>query len=121
MFYPIDFSGCPRRPIVPRWLDLPIHGWQGIVPRKAGMMAQRCCDKMIGNIITIEEFAERVDPNHFWETLRDVFGNVCSEVLERIIAARWPKLWASMPDSVRKELRVKVYEETKNSFFAGNG
>ena len=34
MFYPINFYGCPRRPIVPEWLDLPINGWQGIVPRK---------------------------------------------------------------------------------------
>lgn len=116
MFYPIDFYGIPGRPIVPEWLGLPVNGWQGIVPRKAGIMAQRCCDKMIGNICTIEEFAERVDSEHFWHALQDVFGNVCAEVLQRIIMARWPVLWERLPDTVREELRMKVLEETKNSF-----
>lgn len=116
MFYPIEFVGCPRRAIVPEWLDLPINGWQGIVPRKAGMMAQRCCDKMIGNIVTIDEFADRIDPAHFWAELQDVMGSVCSEVLEKIIANRWPKLWAMLSEPVRKELGKKVEEETRDSF-----
>merc|ERR1711943_135869 len=72
MFYPINFWGLPRRPIVPQWLDLPINGWQGIIPRKAAVMAQRCCDKMIGNICTIEEFAGRIHPEHFWANCQNV-------------------------------------------------
>lgn len=115
MFYPIDFYGIPGRPIVPQWLDLPINGWQGIVPRKAAVMAQRCCDKMIGNICTIEEFAERVDPVEFWESLQDVFGQVCSRVLQRIIENRFPSLWAVLPQAVQMELKIKVYEETRKS------
>jgi uncharacterized membrane protein YheB (UPF0754 family) len=116
MFYPINFYGCPKRPIVPRWLDLPINGWQGIVPRKAAVMAQRCCDKMIGNICTIEEFADRIQPDHFWESLQDIFGKVCSEVLQKILTNRWPALWAALPVDVQSELVMKVCEETKNSF-----
>merc|ERR1719443_688223 len=116
MFYPIKFYGLPKRPIVPKWLDLPINGWQGIVPRKAGIMAQRCCDKMIGNICTIEEFADRIEPAHFWESLQDVFGNVCSEVLEKILTTRWPSLWAALSPQVQNELALKVGEETKLAF-----
>merc|ERR1719446_511193 len=116
MFYPIEFYGLPKRPIVPKWLDLPINGWQGIVPRKAGIMAHRCCEKMIGNICTIEEFADRIDPNHFWESLQDVFGNVCSEVLKKIITTRWPAIWQALPPNVQEELTMKVCEETKKSF-----
>ena len=55
MFFPIDFVGIPSRPIVPSWFGLPINGWQGIVPRKAEVMARRACDRMIGNIVTIED------------------------------------------------------------------
>ena len=113
MFYPIDFYGCPKRPIVPKWLDLPINGWQGIVPRKAGIMAERCCEKMIGNICTIEEFADRIDPNHFWESLQDVFGNVCSEVLKKIITKRWPAIWQALPPPVQEELTRKVITAAK--------
>merc|ERR1712046_63380 len=116
MFYPIDFYGIPKRPIVPKWLDLPINGWQGIVPRKAGIMAQRCCDKMIGNICTIEEFAERIEPSDFWDKLQGVFCNVCSEVLKKILTTRWPSLWAALPPQVQEELTMKVCEETKMSF-----
>jgi uncharacterized membrane protein YheB (UPF0754 family) len=116
MFYPIKFYGIPNRPIVPQWLDLPINGWQGIVPRKAGLMAQRCCDKMIGNICTMDEFAGRIQPDHFWETLQDVFGNVCSEVLQKILTTRWPTLWKALPPAVQAELSLKVCEETKKSF-----
>merc|ERR1719443_88948 len=116
MFYPINFYGLPRRPIVPAWLDLPINGWQGIVPRKAGEMAQRCCDKMIGNICTIEEFAERIDPSDFWENLQDVFGDVCAEVLKKILVTRWPSLWSALSPDVQEELTKKVCEETKKSF-----
>ena len=55
MFFPIEFVGLPSRPIVPSWFGLPINGWQGIVPRKAEVMARRACDRMIGNIVTIED------------------------------------------------------------------
>ena len=55
MFFPIDFVGIPARPIVPSCFGLPINGWQGIVPRKAEVMARRACDRMIGNIVTIED------------------------------------------------------------------
>jgi len=116
MFYPIKFYGVPRRPIVPQWLDLPINGWQGIVPRKAAIMAQRCCDKMIGNICTCEEFAGRIEPDHFWEELHNVFGDVCAEVLKKILTTRWPALWQALPEPVQEELTLKVCEETKKSF-----
>merc|ERR1712100_603849 len=105
---PINFWGLPRYPIVPKWLDLPINGWQGIVPRKAGIMAQRCCDKMIGNICTVDEFMHRVEPEHFWEALRDTFGNCSAEVLKRIIMKRWPAVWDALPAQVWEELRSKV-------------
>ena len=62
-----DFVGFPSRPIVPSWFGLPINGWQGIVPRKAEVMARRACDRMIGNIVTIEEFMDRF-PDSFIPT-----------------------------------------------------
>jgi len=116
MFYPLNFYGLPCRPIVPEWLGLPINGWQGIVPRKAHIMAERVCDTMIGNIVTIEEFMDRVEPDHFWESLQESFGSVSSAVLERLIKSRCPGVWESLPSEVQLELMEKVQEETKSSF-----
>ena len=36
-FYPVEFKGC----------CYPVLGWQGIVPRRAGLMAARSCDIMV--------------------------------------------------------------------------
>ncbi|CAE8631222.1 unnamed protein product [Polarella glacialis] len=116
MFYPIAFVGVPGRPIVPRWLGLPINGWQGIVPRKASIMARRACEQMIGNIVTVEEFMDRVQPDHFFESLEGMMGELCSAIVERIMMKRWPTVWSALPSSVKSELKLKVLEDTKQTF-----
>lgn len=118
MFYPIEFHGCPRKPIVPAWLGLPINGWQGIVPRKANIMAERVCDRMIGNIVTIEEFMDRVDADHFWHSLQDSFGKISNDVVERLVKLRFSSLWEKLPATVQDKIKRKVGEETKGSFLA---
>jgi len=115
MFFPIKFFGCGQ-PIVPDWLGLPLNGWQGIVPRKAGVMAERACKAMIGNIVGTEEFMDRIEPAHFFQTLDNVMGSVTTEVMERIMVKRWPKLWEALPKSVKAEVKVKILEDMKKSF-----
>ncbi|CAE7472969.1 unnamed protein product [Symbiodinium natans] len=116
MFFPIQFVGCPRHPIVPTWLGLPINGWQGIVPRKADVMARRACARMIGNIVTVEEFMDRIEPQHFFDALEDLMGGLCFQVLEKIMRKRLPTVWSALPSSVQHELKLKVLEDTKQSF-----
>ena len=36
-FYPVHFKGCCK----------PFLGWQGIVPRRSNVMAERACDIMV--------------------------------------------------------------------------
>merc|ERR1719247_3973210 len=79
-------------------------------------MAERVCDTMIGNIVTIEEFMDRVEPDHFWESLQESFGTVSSAVLERLMKSRCPGVWENLPSEVQLELKEKVQEETKKSF-----
>lgn len=116
MFFPIDFVGFPSRPIVPSWFGLPINGWQGIVPRKAEVMARRACDRMIGNIVTIEEFMDRIEPKHFFDTLEEMMGGLCFQVLEKIMLKHLPTVWQILPETVQSELKTKVLEDTKASF-----
>ncbi|CAK9015654.1 unnamed protein product [Durusdinium trenchii] len=113
MFFPIEFVGCPSRPIVPSWFGLPINGWQGIVPRKAEVMAR------IGNIVTVEEFMDRIEPQHFFDTLEEMMGGLCFQVLEKIMLKHLPTVWQILPESVQSELKKKVLEDTKESFGAG--
>jgi uncharacterized membrane protein YheB (UPF0754 family) len=105
MFYPINFIGCCK----------PYLGWQGIVPRKAGIMAERAATAMLGNIITIEEFMDRVEPEEFFSQLREMLTSISQEVLERVVQKRWPTLWAALPASVQTEIKEKVLEDVKKS------
>lgn len=102
MFFPIKFWGIP-----------PYLGWQGIVPRKTAPMARRACDAMIGNMITVEEFMDRIQPESFMTSLGDMVGKVCSEVLQRVAQKRLPKLWGALPVSVRVEILTMVKEDAK--------
>jgi uncharacterized membrane protein YheB (UPF0754 family) len=70
---------------------------------------------MIGNIVSIEEFIDRIDPEKFWSTLRDTIGLIVAEVMERVVTKRWPTMWAALPDSVRAEIKDKVMGDVKKS------
>lgn len=104
-WYPIEFVGIP-----------PIFGWQGIVPRRANVMADRACDLMIGNLITVEEIIERVEPEDFFLKLGPVMGRLCAAVLARLALKHCPHVWELLPDNVKEELKQRVYEESQLMF-----
>lgn len=105
-FYPIEFVGCCK----------PVLGWQGIVPRRAGTMARRSCDIMIGTLITVEEIIDRIEPDDFFENLENVMGETSAAVLGRLANRYWPNLWKEIPDTVKRELQNKVLDESKLMF-----
>merc|ERR1719160_1138862 len=63
-FYPVEFVGCCS----------PVCGWQGIVPRRAHIMAARSCDIMIGTLISVEEIIDRISPEDFFRSLAPVIA-----------------------------------------------
>eukprot|EP00933_Yihiella_yeosuensis_P048705 TRINITY_DN4505_c0_g1_i2.p1 TRINITY_DN4505_c0_g1~~TRINITY_DN4505_c0_g1_i2.p1 ORF type:complete len:481 (-),score=103.05 TRINITY_DN4505_c0_g1_i2:179-1621(-) len=104
-WYPIEFWGIP-----------PVLGWQGIVPRRANIMAERSCDLMIGNLITIEEVINKIEPDDFFSKLGQPLGECCAAVLEKLAQARCPQVWQLMPQAAKEELHIKVMEETRSMF-----
>lgn len=101
-FYPIEFKGCLK----------PVFGWQGIVPRRAGVMAERACEIMIGRLITFEEVIDRIKPDAFFDELAPVIAEANGNVLKNIGEKYWPSLWAMVPDVVKKEINQKALEES---------
>lgn len=104
-WYPINFVGIP-----------PFLGWQGIVPRRANIMAERSCDLMIGNLITIEEVIDRIQPDDFFAQLGQPLGDCCAAVLKKLAEKHCPQVWSMLPEDVREELRLRVMEESKSMF-----
>ena len=68
--------------------------------------------------MTIEEFMDRIEPQHFFDTLEEMMGGLCFQVLERIMLKHLPTVWQILPKAVQGELKVKVLEDTKESFGA---
>ncbi|MFT6028027.1 MAG: uncharacterized membrane protein YheB (UPF0754 family), partial [Bacteroidia bacterium] len=50
-FYPIEFVGIK-----------PFLGWQGIVPSKAGKMAEKSVDLMTSKLIDVQALFEKIEP-----------------------------------------------------------
>jgi len=105
-FYPVEFVGC----------CFPVCGWQGIVPRRAHIMAARSCDIMIGTLITVEEIIDRIEPEHFFTNLEPVLASTSAAVLSTVAQKNWPGLWAQLPENVKGELQKKVLEESQKMF-----
>jgi len=105
-FYPVNFVGCCR----------PYIGWQGIVPRRAAIMANRACDIMLGRLITVEEIIARIEPEAFFCELQPVLDQTCAAVLKKLAQARFPTIWETLPDQVRDEIQRKVLEESREMF-----
>jgi len=104
-WYPIEFWGIP-----------PVLGWQGIVPRRASIMAERSCDLMIGNLITIEEVIDRIQPEDFFQQLGPTLGKCSAAVLARMASKHCPQIWSKLPDAVKNELQVAVLESSQEMF-----
>jgi len=121
MFYPlrfIPFFPCFRRcrtPIKSKTLDLPVNGWQGVIPNRIEKMARMACEVMIGNVITVEELLDRVTPEGVFVELRDSVAEIASTVLERIMLKRFPTAWEAFPASVKVEIRDRVVDEAKKT------
>jgi len=105
-FYPVHFVGCCP----------PICGWQGIVPRRAEIMAGRSCDIMIGRLLKIEEIIDRIEPESFFKELNPVLVNTASVVIEKLAQKHAPGIWSRLPDMVKRELENRVLEQAPEMF-----
>jgi len=105
-FYPVNFVGCCE----------PYLGWQGIVPRRAHIMATRSCDIMIGTLITIEEIIERITEDDFFTALEEPLSTTNTVVINNLARRHCPEVWAALPTMVKDELREKVMEESRKMF-----
>mmetsp|Transcript_66626 Transcript_66626/g.124353 ORF Transcript_66626/g.124353 Transcript_66626/m.124353 type:complete len:512 (-) Transcript_66626:18-1553(-) len=111
MFYPVKFLGCWNYRNTGYGL-----GWQGVVPRKAGVMAEKTCDLMIGRLIKMEEIIDRFQIDSFFETLGEVLLECQRNANEKLGPAYFPTLWPKLPGSVKDELLQRVMEAQKDSF-----
>lgn len=112
MFYPLEFVGCFPHLKIGCGLDLPLCGWQGVIPMKAADMATMCVELLTRKLISIEEIFSRLNPERVAEEVADMMPDVVSSVINEAGRRHCPKLWEHMPARVRKQLEDGVLAES---------
>lgn len=111
MFYPIDFIGFFPDAKIGCGLDLPLFGWQGVIPMKAREMAEITVDLMTQKLIKIDEIFGRLKPWRVGKEVADVMPEVVAEVMSKAGRTKIPRTWEHMPAGVRDQLTQSVIAE----------
>ncbi len=100
MFQPIEFVGIK-----------PIFGWQGIVPRKAAIMAGIACDTMTSKLITPEDVFNKLDPDRIAQEIEKPLLQSVEQITREVAAHYSPGLWESAPESVKGMIIRRIQKE----------
>ena len=103
MFLPIEFIGKP-----------PYLGWQGIVPRKAAIMASIACDTMTTKLIRPKDIFDRLDPDRIAEEIEKPLLDAVEEITRSVAAKFSPGLWEAAPESVKNMIIHRIQAEAPN-------
>jgi len=113
MFFPIEFMGCFPNLKIGCGLDLPLCGWQGVIPMKAVEMATLSVELMTQKLIKVEEIFSRLDPNKVAEEVSEVLPSIVSGVINDAGRKHCPVLWEHLPARIRRQLEEQVAKEAK--------
>ncbi len=100
MFQPIKFVGWP-----------PFLGWQGIVPRKASVMASIACDTMTEHLIKPKDIFMKLDPKRVAQEIEGPLLEAVEDITREVAAHYQPGLWEMAPDRVKKMLIERIKAE----------
>lgn len=101
MFEPIEFMG---------WR--PFLGWQGIVPRKAAIMAGIACDTMTTKLIRPEDIFRKLDANRIAKEIEQPLLAAIEDITREVAAVYSPGLWEAAPESVKTLIIRRIQDES---------
>jgi len=97
MFEPIEFVGFR-----------PYFGWQGIVPRKAAVMASIACDTMTTHLIRPQDIFGRLDPDRVAREIEKPLLATVEDITREVAAHYSPGLWERAPEAVRQMIIRRI-------------
>jgi uncharacterized membrane protein YheB (UPF0754 family) len=102
MFQPIEFIGFKP----------PYLGWQGIVPRKAAIMASIACDTMTNKLIKPADIFDKLDPQRIAEAIEKPLLAAVEDITVEVAAEFQPGLWESLPTSLKNLIVRRIQAES---------
>lgn len=103
MFRPIEFFGFR-----------PYLGWQGIVPRKAAIMAGIACDTMTTKLLKPEDIFNKLDPDRIAKEIEKPLLAAIEDITREVAAQYSPGLWEIAPESVKNKIIHRIQDEAPN-------
>jgi len=86
-------------------------GWQGVVPAHAERMATICVDLMTKRLLDMPRVFGRLEPGRFAAEVGPVLARRAERIAEQMIAARYPRLWETVPRRVRDLMKDRLRDE----------
>ena len=99
MSYPTEFIG-----IMP-----PFLGWQGVIPRRAPVIAAIQVDIMTSRLITVEEIFNQISPEQIANELKPILPSIIEDITDDLMMEQAPKVWEAMP----LKLKQRVYKRAR--------
>ncbi len=103
MFKPIEFWGIK-----------PFLGWQGIVPRKAAIMAGIACDTMTEKLISPEDIFNKLDPERIAKEIEKPLLAAIEDITREVAQHYSPALWEMAPITVKNKIIKHIQDDAPN-------
>ena len=99
-FKPLEFVGRP-----------PYLGWQGIIPSKAGKMAEIFVDKTMFRLGTLEELFLSMEPDLIAAHISKVMDGRLEAYTDEILFYEYPTMWKLLPRAFKEGVYERVRAE----------
>lgn len=109
MFQPIEFVGLQAKLMGAR-----VFGWQGIVPRKAAVMASIACDTMTSKLIRPEDVFNKLDPARIAAEIEKPLLTAVEDITREVASHYAPGLWEAAPEAVKQMIIRRIQDEAPN-------
>lgn len=99
-FFPLEFKGIP-----------PLLGWQGIIPNKSKIMAEKSVDMIVGKLIDIRQQFARLDPEIVSREMGPSLERLSRKITHEILASKFPIIWKLLPSKRKEMIHQRVQNE----------
>ncbi|MFQ5526632.1 MAG: DUF445 domain-containing protein [Thermoanaerobaculia bacterium] len=89
----------------------PVLGWQGIIPSKAGKMAEIFVDKTMFRLGTLEELFLSMEPDLIADHIAKMMDPRLEAYTDEIMFYEHPKIWKLLPRQMKQGVYERVREE----------
>ena len=107
MFEPLEWVGSEKR-----FFGYRVFGWQGIVPRKAAVMAAIACDTMTSKLLRPEDVFAQIDPDRVAREIEQPLLQAVEEITRDVAQAYSPGLWEIAPQALKGRLIQRIKDES---------